>query len=177
MASSRLSKRPCALFLDLGANSRPKLRFGRWGERARADGAGREKGEGGMSGAMHHVGIVQASEEDAAELMALLGLEEDYRGFVPQFSALCIFTKAAKGSPIEFVIPDGGPLARFNKGAGGLHHVALEVDDLAALARRLEAEGLSLLEPEPVKGAGPFLCNFLDPRFTRGVIIEFVQLL
>jgi len=124
---------------------------------------------------LHHVGIVQPSEADAAELMALLGLEEDYRGFVPQWSALCIFTKAAGRTPIEFVVPDGGPLARFNKGAGGLHHIALEVPDIRALAERLAAEGLKLLEPEPIKGAGPFLCNFLSPIYTRGILVEFVQ--
>lgn len=126
---------------------------------------------------LHHVGIVQASEEEALTLMALMGLEEDYRGFVPQFSALCIFTKAVTGSPIEFVVPDGGPLAKFNKGAGGLHHIALQVPDLDALQRGLEAEGMKLLEPEHVKGAGDFLCNFLSPVYTRGITIEFVQLL
>ena len=124
---------------------------------------------------LHHVGIVQPSEEDAAALMSLLGLREDYRGYVPQWSALCIFTKSAGASPIEFVIPDGGPLMRFNKGAGGLHHIALQVPDIRALAVRLEAEGMSLLEPEPIKGAGPFLCNFLSPLYTRGITIEFVQ--
>ncbi|TAJ70619.1 MAG: VOC family protein [Phenylobacterium sp.] len=126
---------------------------------------------------LHHVGIVQATEEEALALMTLMGLEEDYRGFVPQFSALCIFTKAATGSPIEFVVPDGGPLAKFNKGAGGLHHIALEVPDLDALQRGLEAEGMKLLEAEHVKGAGDFLCNFLSPVYTRGITIEFVQLL
>jgi catechol 2,3-dioxygenase-like lactoylglutathione lyase family enzyme len=126
---------------------------------------------------LHHVGIVQPSEADAKALMALLGLEEDYRGFVPQWSALCIFTVAKGGSPIEFVIPDGGPLERFNKGAGGLHHIALQVPSLRDLAKALEAEGMKLLEPEPVKGAGPFLCNFLSPVYTRGITIEFVELL
>ena len=126
---------------------------------------------------LHHVGIVQPTEADAKALMALLGLEEDYRGFVPQWSALCIFTVAKSGSPIEFVIPDGGPLERFNKGAGGLHHIALQVPSLADLAKALEAEGMKLLEPEPVKGAGPFLCNFLSPIYTRGITIEFVELL
>ena len=111
------------------------------------------------------------------ELMALMGLEEDYRGFVPQWSALCIFTKPTRGSPIEFVVPDGGPLERFNNGIGGLHHIALEVPNLDRLAARLEAEGMKLLEREHVKGAGPFLCNFLSPVYTRGVTIEFVQLL
>lgn len=126
---------------------------------------------------LHHVGIVQPSEADAQALMSLLGLEEDYRGFVPQWSALCIFAKAANGSPIEFVIPDGGPLERFNKGAGGLHHIALQVPSLDALAAALEAEGMKLLEAEHVKGAGPFMCNFLSPVYTRGITIEFVQLL
>jgi catechol 2,3-dioxygenase-like lactoylglutathione lyase family enzyme len=126
---------------------------------------------------LHHVGIVQPSEEDALALMALMGLEEDYRGFVPQWSALCIFTKAQSGSPIEFVVPDGGPLAKFNKGAGGLHHVALQVSDLNAVQRALEAQGMKLLEAEHVKGAGDFLCNFLSPVYTRGITIEFVQLL
>ena len=124
---------------------------------------------------LHHVGIVQATEEEALALMALMGLQEDYRGFVPEFSALCIFTKATTGSPIEFVVPDGGPLAKFNKGAGGLHHIALQVPDLDRLQRGLEAEGMKLLEPEHVKGAGDFLCNFLSPVYTRGITIEFVQ--
>jgi methylmalonyl-CoA/ethylmalonyl-CoA epimerase len=126
---------------------------------------------------LHHVGIVQPSEEDAMALMTLMGLEEDYRGFVPEWSALCIFTKAAAGSPIEFVVASEGPLARFNKGAGGLHHIALQVPDIRALAARLEVEGMKLIEPEPVKGAGPFLCNFLSPLYTRGITIEFVQLI
>jgi len=126
---------------------------------------------------LHHVGIIQASEEDALALMQLMGLEEDFRGYVERWSALCIFTKRDQGSPIEFVIPDGGPLAKFNKGAGGLHHIALQVPSLDALARRLEDEDMQLLETEHVKGAGNFLCNFLSPIYTRGITIEFIQML
>ncbi len=36
---------------------------------------------------------------------------------------------------------------------------------------------MRLLESEHVKGAGNFLCNFLSPVYTRGITIEFVQLL
>lgn len=126
---------------------------------------------------LHHVGIVSPSEEDAMAFMALMGLEEDYRGYVPQWSALCIFTRPNGASPIEFVIPDGGPLMRFNKGAGGYHHIALEVPDLDALAAGLAAQGMSLLEADHVKGAGDFLCNFLSPIHTRGLTVEFVQIL
>ena len=107
--------------------------------------------------------------------MELLGLEEDYRGVVEMYAATCIFTKCNGGSPIEFIVPDGGPLARFNLGAGGLHHVALATPSIAEIATDLGNRGITLLEPEPVRGAGNFLCNFLPPAATRGVIVEFVQ--
>lgn len=130
-----------------------------------------------MTASLHHVGIVQPSEARALSMMRLMDLEEDFRGYVPQFQALCIFTRAQGRSPVEFVIPDGGALARFNPGVGGLHHIALETPDLRALMARFAAKGMPLLEPEPVKGAGDFLCNFLGPVHGRGVVIEFVELL
>jgi catechol 2,3-dioxygenase-like lactoylglutathione lyase family enzyme len=129
-----------------------------------------------MSGPpLHHVGIVFPDEESATRMMELLGLEEDYRGFVEKWSALCVFTKPNGATPIEFIIPNGGPLAKFNKGAGGLHHVAVTVVDLEAVAQRLAARGIELLEREHVKGAGNFICNFLSPAYTRGIIVEFIQ--
>ena len=126
---------------------------------------------------LHHVGIVQPDEDSVTALMQLLGLKEAYRGYVPQFHALCIFTESPVGSPVEFVVPDGGRLQSFNKGAGGLHHIAFEVPDLVELMDSYRAQGIEMLEPEPVKGAGNFICNFLRPAATRGIITEFVQLL
>lgn len=129
----------------------------------------------GALGRLHHVGIVSPSEDRALALMALLGFEEKYRGFVPQYEALCIFTEGNGGSPVELVVPSGGVLAEFNRGVGGLHHIALEVDSLASTAEELAARGIRLLEPQPVKGAGNFLCNFMPPEHTRGVIVEYVE--
>jgi len=126
---------------------------------------------------LHHVGIVQPDEETVREIMAIMGLTEEYRGYVPQFEALCIFTKSAGRSPVEFVVPSGGPLQKFNKGAGGLHHLAFEVPDLEALTAHFAAQGIVMLEPEPVRGAGSFICNFLRPSATRGIITEYIQML
>lgn len=124
---------------------------------------------------LHHVGIVQPTENAAMTLMSLLGLEEDYRGFVATWSALCIFTKKLGAAPIEFVVPDGGALEGFNRGLGGLHHVAFEVESLEEISRRLAGAKMKLLEPERVKGAGEFWCNFLSPVYTRGLTVEFVE--
>jgi methylmalonyl-CoA/ethylmalonyl-CoA epimerase len=124
---------------------------------------------------LHHVGIVLPSEERATDLMSLLGLHESYRGFVEPYQATCIFTQGNGGSPIEFVVPADGALARFNRGAGGLHHVAVVVDSIADVQRRLAERGQKLLEAQAVRGAGNFLCNFLPPAYTRGVIVEFIE--
>jgi methylmalonyl-CoA/ethylmalonyl-CoA epimerase len=126
---------------------------------------------------MHHIGIIQPSEEDAIALMALLGLKEDYRGYVETWRALCIFTKPEGATPIEFVIPNGGPLAKFNKGFGGLHHIALTVTSLDIIKERMEQQGMKLLSDEHVRGAGPFYCNFLSPIFTRSILVEFIELI
>jgi methylmalonyl-CoA/ethylmalonyl-CoA epimerase len=115
------------------------------------------------------------SEERASDLMHLLGLEESHRGLVEAYGATCIFTQGNGGSAIELVVPTGGMLAKFNHGAGGLHHVALVVDSIADVQRSFVERGMNLLEAEPVRGAGNFLCNFLPPAYTRGVIVEFIE--
>jgi len=120
---------------------------------------------------LHHVGVIQPDMVAAEAYVALFDHVEDYRGYVPAFQCWCIFLKApAGGAAVELVVPDGGPLAKFNRGAGGL-------PDLTALQAEFAARDVRMLEPEPVKGAGNFLCNFLHPVSTRGVIVEYVQLL
>jgi len=125
---------------------------------------------------IHHVGIVAPDFEDADALMATMGLVEDYRGFVEPWQCWCIFaTPGDGGTAVELVVPTGGPLQRFNKGGGGVHHFAFEVDSIAEVTRWAESQGMRMLEPEPIKGAGDFRCNFLTPASTRGVQIEFVE--
>jgi methylmalonyl-CoA/ethylmalonyl-CoA epimerase len=97
---------------------------------------------------------------------------------VPEFECWCIFCVAPAGQPaVELVVPTGGSLARFNRGAGGLHHYAFETPDIRKLQRDFAARDIAMLHAEPVKGAGNFLCNFLSPVATRGVLVEYVQLL
>ncbi|MGH6802696.1 MAG: VOC family protein [Methyloceanibacter sp.] len=124
---------------------------------------------------LHHVGIVTASAQRALEHMSKLGLQEDFRGYVEKWDVLCIFARPNGGSPIEFVVPFSGPLLEFNRGLGGIHHVALTVPDLRAAMTQLAARGVKMLEEEPVKGAGPFLCNFLHPLYTRAFAVELVE--
>jgi catechol 2,3-dioxygenase-like lactoylglutathione lyase family enzyme len=130
-----------------------------------------------MTPSLHHVGIVMPSEDEAAAFIAQMGYEEDYRGTVEKWQALCIFLRCCGPTAIELVIPSGGPLAKFNRGFGGVHHYAIEVPDIVSTQAALAGQGISFIEDQPLKGAGNFLCNFIKPAFTRGVMIEYVQVL
>jgi methylmalonyl-CoA/ethylmalonyl-CoA epimerase len=125
------------------------------------------------TGRLHHVGLICPDREQAEALLAVLGLEAGREQYVEEYQADCIFTKGP-GAGVEIIIPRGGTLTKFNKGAGGLHHIAIQVHDLRASARALQGEGIELLENEPVP-AGDLLINFVPPAFTRGVIVELVQ--
>ena len=59
-------------------------------------------------GRLHHVGIVVPSTEQASELIALLGMQEQGRGYVESYKAHCIFTEGNGGSPIEPSFPAAG---------------------------------------------------------------------
>jgi FkbH-like protein len=126
-----------------------------------------------MEGALHHVAIIVPDEERVHELVDLLGLKLGRRQFVPQYEADCIFTTGAAGV-IEFIIAKTGKLSKFNKGMGGLHHIAITVPDLDAAKVELAAKGIPMLEDKPVD-AGPIRINFVAPAYTRGVIVEYVQ--
>ena len=127
---------------------------------------------------LHHVGVVQPDMAAAETFMTLFAHTEDYRGYVEEFECWCIFcVPPPGGTAIELVVPTGGSLAQFNRGAGGLHHYAFETSDIHTLTHDLAARDMPMLREVPVKGAGDFLCNFVNPVATRGVLVEYVQLL
>jgi catechol 2,3-dioxygenase-like lactoylglutathione lyase family enzyme len=55
-----------------------------------------------------------------------------------------------------------------------LHHVAVKVPDLRAVAMRLKESGARLLH-EPRKGAGGHEYVFVHPSSTGGVLLELIQ--
>ncbi len=57
----------------------------------------------------------------------------------------------------------------------GLHHIAFDVADIHAEMKRLVAEGFTLLNEIPKKGADNKLVCFLHPKGTNGVLIELCQ--
>jgi len=76
---------------------------------------------------------------------------------------------------LETASPDG-VIARFiDKKGEGIHHIAFEVADIFAEMKRLTAEGFTILNDVPKKGADNKLVCFLHPKGTNGVLIELCQ--
>lgn len=71
---------------------------------------------------------------------------------------------------------ENGVIARFIEKKGeGMHHIAFDVEDIAAEMQRLQAEGFVLLNEQPKMGADNKWVCFLHPKNTNGVLIEICQ--
>ena len=80
-------------------------------------------------------------------------------------------------SSIELLEPSDseGPIAKFIEKRGeGIHHLALEVDDIRGMLRILKGKGVPLIDMEPRIGAGGSKVAFLHPKGTK-VLIELVE--
>ena len=84
-------------------------------------------------------------------------------------------TGESKIELLESTEPDGVIATFIEKKGGGLHHIAFEVTDILAEMKRLKAEGFTLLNEEPKRGADNKLVCFLHPKGTQGVLIELCQ--
>ena len=71
---------------------------------------------------------------------------------------------------------DDSPIAKFLEKKGeGIHHIAFDVYDIIAEIARLKAEGFTVLNETPKKGADNKLVAFLHPKGTNGVLVELCQ--
>jgi methylmalonyl-CoA/ethylmalonyl-CoA epimerase len=69
-----------------------------------------------------------------------------------------------------------GVISKFiDKKGEGIHHIAFDVEDIDAEMKRLQAEGFTLLNETPKKGADNKLVCFLHPKGTNGVLVELCQ--
>ena len=81
------------------------------------------------------------------------------------------------GSQIEFIEPTdpNGSVAKFIERRGeGVHHMCFEVKDLAGTLRRLDEQGIAVIDREPREGLSGTI-GFIHPKATRGVLIELVD--
>ncbi|MDB5033044.1 MAG: methylmalonyl-CoA epimerase [Chlorobi bacterium] len=125
-----------------------------------------------------HIGIAVGSLEEAvARYSALFGNDHPHRETVAE-QRVDIASYPVGDAVIELTSPtdEASPIAKFIAKRGeGIHHIAFEVDDVAAELDRLRAAGVRLINETPTEGAHDMLIAFVHPSSFNGVLVELCQ--
>jgi len=81
-------------------------------------------------------------------------------------------------SRIELLEPttDDSPISKFLAKRGpGIHHVAIQVENIRESLKKMKEKGARLIDEEPRTGAGGCLVAFVHPSSTGGVLVELVE--
>lgn len=127
---------------------------------------------------INHLGIATKGIEDALKFWSdSLGLENVHTEIVEDQKVRVAMLPLGE-SRIELLEPtsDDSPISKFlEKRGGGIHHIAVEVDDLDASLAQLKAKGARLIDEVPRVGAEGCLVAFVHPSSANGVLLELVQ--
>ncbi len=122
---------------------------------------------------IHHIGIAVGSLAAARPVFEkLLGKPPDSEEVVEEQKVRVAMFQVGE-SRLEFLEATSGdsPFARsVAKRGQGLHHVRLQLSDLAGTLRKLENAGVRWIDREPRRGAGNEQVAFLHPASTAGVL-------
>lgn len=132
-----------------------------------------------MATRLAHLGIAVPAHDDVLRFWRdLLGLPlERVEHVGSEQVSVAMLRLGPGGGAIELLQPDPGDnvVGRFlGKRGPGIHHLALEVDDLPGLMARLKAAGVRLLDEAPRPGAHGTRVAFVHPASTGGVLVELV---
>lgn len=80
---------------------------------------------------------------------------------------------------LELVMPttdDSGIAKYLAKRGEGMHHICLQVDDIAGMLKQLKEKNIRLINEEPRKANDGKQYAFIHPEATGGVLVELYQI-
>ena len=124
-----------------------------------------------------HLGIAVKSLAEAKKFYELLGLNVLPEETVEAEKVRLAMVPVGE-SRIELLEPTApdSTIAKFlEKHGPGLHHVALQVNDLSGTVERLKVSGTRLISDDIGIGAGGHLYVYVHPSSTGGVLLELEE--
>ena len=124
-----------------------------------------------------HLGIAVRSLEQSKAFYQKLGLSVMGEETVEQEKVRLAMVPVGE-SRLELLEPtsDDSPIAKFLAKRGeGLHHIALQVDNLEATVEKLKRDGVRLINDQIQVGAGGHLYVFVHPSSAGGVLLELCE--
>src|SRR5687768_5296389 len=127
---------------------------------------------------INHLGIATKGIDEALEFWSdALGLENVHTEVVEDQKVRVAMLPIGE-SRIELLEPtsDDSPISKFlEKRGGGIHHIAVEVEDIDVALGKLKARGVRLIDEKARIGAEGCLVAFVHPSSSNGVLLELVQ--
>jgi methylmalonyl-CoA epimerase len=127
---------------------------------------------------VNHIAVAVRDLEESLKLFRdVLGLAGGETEVIEEFEVRVAFFTLGETriELVEPLNPESG-LARFLEQRGeGIHHIALEVEDIRAALELYRQRGLRLIHEEPQPGAHGTLVAFIHPKSTGGVLLELCQ--
>jgi len=127
---------------------------------------------------INHLGIATKGIDEALKFWANgLGLENVHTEIVEDQKVRVAMLPIGE-SRIELLeaTAEDSPIAKFlEKRGGGIHHIAVEVENIEESLAKLKAEGMRLIDETPRIGAENCLVAFVHPSAANGVLLELVQ--
>ncbi len=127
---------------------------------------------------IHHVAVVVDDMERSLSFWRdALGMHMQELRDVPAEQSQVAFLPLA-GAEVELVRPttaDSGIAKYLAKRGPGMHHICLEVDDVAAMLAQLKEKGVRLINDEPRLAPDGRKYAFVHPESTGGVLVELYE--
>ncbi len=128
---------------------------------------------------LDHVAVLVPDLEEALSFWQdEFGLSLDHVETISSMAVKIAFLPLGD-SEIELVQPtsDDSGLAKYLAKRGpGLHHICIEVDDIAGKVAELKGRDVQMIDQEPVLMDDGRQLAFIHPKSTGGVLIELYEL-
>ena len=129
---------------------------------------------------MDHVGVAVKSLDEAVKVYRdALGFELKSVHVLKERKVKVAFFSTGNDAQIELLEPleSDSSVAKFLEARGeGIHHIAVRVDNVEAVLTQLKQKGVILVDEKPRDGAEGKKIAFVNPKSTKGVLLELVQL-
>ena len=123
-----------------------------------------------------HIAIAVKNIDNSTNIFALLGMDcQDVEHVDNEKVNVVKINPESHDHTIELLEPsdDSSLIESFlNKRVQGLHHIALEVDNIYNAIEYLEYNSIKMIYSQPQTGANNKLITFIHPSSTPGILIE-----
>jgi len=126
-----------------------------------------------------HIAVAVKSINNSTNIFTLLGMDcQDVEHINNEKVNVVKINPESHDHTIELLEPsdDSSLIESFlNKRGQGLHHIALEVDNIYNAIEYLEYNNIKMIYSQPQTGANNKLITFIHPSSTPGILIEICQ--